>query len=242
MMSINVHSLNESRIKMNAAILLYQGESNYSNGKASPVYATYHDVRDGKICAGETLKKEMLLHTFRSLVKTSNVSSGILSENILAIGLDYTVWWQKAGQRTYFFNTRQNPEMAAIAPAPSLIFAVKNKRLSLFAVKGNRRPTGKTKLYNAPLMNVYGDGTLCQGSMPLPSSSSVASAPEWEKSFWQSAFTHPNMTRAVKYNGGLDKLSRDLAAGNFEKFPSEVLLPNKTYKTLHDLVTQLERQ
>jgi len=80
-----------------------------------------------------------------------------------------------------------------------------------------------TKLAVAPFWNLSEDGRVCTGSMRRPDSASVASMPDWERGFYESAFTHANVGRLTRHDGGFEGLWGNLAKAR-GRFPSESLI------------------
>ena len=249
-MSFEVRDYDQSAVSLQSAILLY-GSGGYSG---SIQYATVHPVDAGQsknapvIRAGRPLDKDSLKRVVDGLMDAARVRSGILSDNILSIGAEFVVWWQRPGVRNYFFECRRGPvdkddasvgKRAGKAFAPALVFVASKQQMMVFAVKGDARPTADTLLCHAPLMNVWDDGRVCTGSMPLPDNTMAASVAKWEESFWSSIFTHPNHPNPVNYKGGIHAYCNDLLDGKFKKFPERVLRPIKGL-TLGKLVDQLD--
>ena len=243
-MSFELHD-NSSESTLNTAVLLYGGKS------GGATFATIHPVLVNEdsapvIGAGRPFDEKALKQLAFDLVSTMQVKSGILPSNVLSVGGNHIMWWSPPSRRTYFFNTRSNSENEGVsvgkrcgeAFAPGLIFLVNDGGMSLFAVKGKARPDATTPLFHAPFMNVYESGELCTGSMKKPNSTLADSIAEWEQSFWDAAFSHPNHAKAVNYKGGLHALSIDLLDGKFSKFPSSVL--RSTKKTLQNVVDEID--
>ena len=229
------------------AILLYGSNNVYGHGVR---YATVHPVtvdEDGRaqIREGQPLDRGSLVAFAQGLMTNNFAKGGVLPANVISVGQDHVAWWSPPSQRTYFFKTRlsEKDDMVGVrtgkAFAPGLLFAVKNKRMFVYAVRGKDRPTADTPLHLPPLMNCYDDGRVCTGSMALPEQSTAATIQKWEDSFWQSAFTHPNGAKMVKYKGGLHRFSKDLLDGKFRKFPERYLVPYKTL-TVGDFISTLE--
>ena len=187
-------------VKLQTAILLYGNSS--MGGSIS--YATIHPVDCPSaeaapvIRAGRPADRASLKAVCASLIESARVRSGLLSDNVLSIGLEHVVWWSRPGDRTYFFDCRETEgavsvgKRGGVAPAPSLIFVAKDQSLCVYAIKGDSRPTVDTPLFIAPLMNCWDDGRVCLGSMPLPDTTLADSITKWERSFWESNFSHPN--------------------------------------------------
>lgn len=248
-MSFEVHDLDAQSVKLQSAILLYGSTKTYGNLR----YATIHPVdsagRDAPpvIRAGRPLDGRSLQSVCADLMESARVRSGVLPATVLSVGLEHVVWWSPPGRRTYFFNTSVADDgrvyvgqRNGMALTPGLVFVAKRQQMMVFAVQGDERPDADTRLCHAPLMNVYEDGKVCTGSMPLPDTTVAASIAKWEEAFWNSNFTHPNHAKPVSYTGGLHAFSLALLDGRFRKFPQRVLRPIKGL-TLGTLVDQLDR-
>jgi hypothetical protein len=59
--------------------------------------------------------------------------------------------------------------------------------------------------------------------MRLPGSASVASTAEWERGFYESAFSHANVGRLTRHPGGFEGLWLELA-NKRKRFPVETLI------------------
>jgi PRTRC genetic system protein B len=110
-----------------------------------------------------------------------------------------------------------------IFPQPPLVWQVSNGELSIRALTENKRPDGSTKLAVAPFWNLSDDGRVCTGTMRRPDSAAVASIPAWERGFYESAFTHANVGRLTRHEGGFDGLWSGLV-GKRSRFPLETLI------------------
>ena len=86
-----------------------------------------------------------------------------------------------------------------------------NGELKIRALTENKRPDASTKLAVAPFWNLSDDGRVCTGTMRRPDSASVASIPAWERGFYESAFTHANVGRLTRHEGGFEGLWSGLA-------------------------------
>lgn len=236
-MSFEVLDCSAMSVKLTTAILLYE-----ANGlRSGAVYATIHpvDCGDGSaspvIRAGRPADRTSLKAACASLLEVSRIRSGVLTDNVLSIGPEHVIWWQRPGVRTYFFDCRPAADDGAVsigkragrAPTPGIVFVAQGQSLLAYAVKGAGRPDADTPLFHMPAMNVWEDGRVCTGSMPLPDSTVGQSILAWEASFWDSHFSHPNHPKPVRYKGGIHQFSIDLLDGKFSTFPQRVLCPIK---------------
>ena len=148
-----------------------------------------------------------------------------LPESVLARTERLIAWWTPPQKRPMFFGTTQGDMdgvNGAIFPQPALVWLAMDHSLSIRALKENHRPAADTKLCVAPYWNVYDTGSVCLGSMRAPDTSTVASIPQWEQSFYESEFTHGNVGRLTRHPGGFEGLWKELA-GN-EEFPIDSLI------------------
>ena len=108
-------------------------------------------------------------------------------------------------------------------PQPPLVWKVAHGDLKIRALLENTRPTVDTTLAVTPFWNLSDDGSVCLGSMRCPESASVVSIEAWECGFYESAFTHANVGRLTRHQGGHDGLWAGLA-GKRRPFPTDTLI------------------
>lgn len=189
-MECNVYLGGPNHFALRGAILMYSG-----GHEASGAFASWHDVEGDptlppRLGPAKPLSTSFLKELARGL--GAMVRPEILPENVLVRTPDMLMWWQPGQRRRMFF--RHDGEMGAISgrmfPQPGLVFRVSHRELQIRALAENRRPTGSTILRIAPYYNVNADGLVCQGTMRSPDEASVASMAQWEKSFFESEFTH----------------------------------------------------
>ena len=160
----------------------------------------------------------------RSLAGSSTAE--ILPENVLAKGDRLIVWWTAARHSQMFY---ENSEQRAAGlngrsfPQPALVWRVDNGDLKILALAESKRPTAATPLAVAPFWNLSEDGRVCTGTMRRPDSATVASIPEWEGGFYESAFTHANVGRLTHHPAGFEGLWSDLADKRIP-FPVKTLI------------------
>ncbi|TXI07694.1 MAG: hypothetical protein E6Q76_08250 [Rhizobium sp.] len=115
-------------------------------------------------------------------------------------------------------------------PYPGLILHVSNGAFSVFAYKGDGRPTPKTRLWNAPLANIYADGRMCFGNItpPRPVPASVCA---YEDALFNTRSTTPNhdrtLTKIKDEPMALYRFYADLAAAKCSTFPESRLVPHE---------------
>lgn len=230
---------------LHTAILLYGRGSNGAD------YATIHNVDrqpDGSaiIGTGRPITRNAIRDVARAL-STRNQRRGIFPTTLLSAGDDYAMWWSPPARRTLFFQTRPEADREVVGSrsgmcfCPGVIFVARQRSLSVFAVKGDERPTADTPLYYAPFMNVNDHGTVCMGTVPIPEGNLIDSMAEWEQGFWNSYFSHPNHPRPTSYKGGIHALWLALLDGKKHRAFPQTALRRIGKMTVSDLIWKVEQ-
>lgn len=227
------------KFTLRKAILVYAGSDK------QPACATVHDVGigpDGRatILTGVAATVQSVVEISTLLTKQSKVGS-FLPANILMVGIDSLIWWVPPAKRRVFFQSDQlGGVRSAEVPHPGLVFRVGGKNeWSVFAVKGQDRPTPDTPLFIAPYFNVWSSGEICVGNVTTPSGSTAETASAWEKAFFDSYFTHLNVhapEKLVKHKGGAYGFWKAMLDGRYKRFPERVLV--ETRHRLTDLLDE----
>jgi PRTRC genetic system protein B len=189
-MDCGVYLGGPSQFELRGAILVYSG-GNASTG----TFASWHQI-DGDATGTPRLGPAVPLTTafLRELSRGLGAMTrpDVLPENVLVRTPESLVWWRPAQRSKMFF--RRDDELGAVSgrtfPQPPLLFRVTQRELWIRALADNVRPTASTALMVAPYYNVNAEGAVCQGTMRSPADSSVAAMEEWERSFFESEFTH----------------------------------------------------
>jgi len=209
------------RFELREALLVYR--DNQSS------FITRHDVAAGKN-APPTLgpAQPLTLAFIESLVRSlvGAVQAEVLPANILAKTDRMIVWWTSAQRRQMFYENSEGKAAelnGLVFPQPPLVWRVSNGELNIRALSENKRPESSTKLAVAPFWNLSDDGRVCTGTMRRPESASVATISAWERGFYESAFTHANVGRLTRHEGGFEGLWRGLR-GMRKRFPLETLI------------------
>lgn len=197
-------------------------------------FATIHDVtQDGArrpvIGAGKLATTEALVGALKSLLPKEEQGTGFIEDTLLAKGVGYMMWWVKPRHRSVSFSaTEFGGERGAVVPNPGLVMLNRLDNWSVFAVKGNQRPTLDTELFQAPYFNVNRLGLICQGNITLPQGGQATQPEAWNTVFFGSFFTHPNVRehgRLVK--GDCYKFWKDMLDGKYSKFPERYLVSSE---------------
>lgn len=217
------HTTTAASLKLSKAVLLYTG------GQQS--YATVNEIietPDGgmAIGAGVAATSESIGELAKILSQNVRMG-GFLPETVLCIGLSEVYWWMPPCKRPVFFKESQGKGIgnrSATVSHPGLVFRVSSNGWSVWAVKGKKRPTPSTKLYQAPYLNVWSSGQICTGSVITPDSATYEELAAWETSFFNSFFTHTNTDKLVTFKGGAYEFWKQHLDGKFKTFPENVLV------------------
>ncbi len=170
----------------------------------------------------------LTLSFVESLVRSLSGASTaeVLPDNVLAKGDRMISWWTSACRRQMFYEspaqdvTQLNGRTFS---QPPLVWRVENGDLKIRALAENKRPKPNTTMAVAPFWNLSEDGGVCTGSMRRPNRAAVASIAEWERGFYESAFTHANVGRLTRHSGGFEGLWTELADKR-KRFPITSLI------------------
>jgi PRTRC genetic system protein B len=220
-MEIHLSIGQNHRFELHEALLIYRDRQSS--------FVTRHEVRAAKIGPPMLGPAQPLTLAFvESLMRSLGgaVQAEVLSENILAKGDRLIVWWTPELRRQMFYANAEG-KMAVlngcIFPQPPLVWKVANGELSIRSLSENKRPQATTTLAVAPFWNLSDDGRVCTGTMRRPESATVAAIPAWERGFYESAFTHANVGRLTRHEGGFEGLWESLK-GKRRRFPTGSLI------------------
>lgn len=235
----------EGGLVLTNAILLYRGQAraelvgnpHAAPRSSGPAFASIHAVEQDQgqptIAAGAPLSRAHLRQWTEALGR--NEAPEILPDNVLVSHPDVLAWWVPAKVRTSYFALTRPPEgLLALAertviqlPYPAHLFVATRRRLGVYALPASERPVADTPVLHSPVLNVYVDGNLCWGNIPIPKALTIASIPEFEAAVFDSWSTHPNPGQegTVTGKGGLVRLWDHLAARKPAQFPVRRLKP-----------------
>jgi len=163
-----------------------------------------------------------------SLVRSLSGASTaeVLPDNVLAKDDRMITWWTPACRRQMFYESPAKDVTCLNGrtfPQPPLVWRVENGDLKVRALTENKRPRAETTMAVAPFWNLSEDGRVCTGSMRRPDSAAVAAIAEWDRGFYESAFTHANVGRLTRHPGGFEGLWTELADKR-KRFPITTLI------------------
>lgn len=202
---------------------------------------TQHDIQtsaDEKqyISSGTPLTKERMQVLYEGITGSSSAGFSVMGTNVLHNDSTHLVWTSKSQQLPMWFMCKGKRVSLKKVPYPSLLWSltkssggVTNMRIA--ALRADRRPSEKTKLYHAPLMNVGKTGELCYGTADIPRFIDTARIHEYEEAVFNSNFSHVNHQQTFKPSVANEEISnakhikqwRSLT--KVEKFPATLLQP-----------------
>jgi len=158
---------------------------------------TQHRVREGKLGPGRVVSMRSISERFAKI--TGSNATCLLPERVFISNQKMFAWHTQAHYAPMWFSIN-GQQWAHRVWWPNLVWVVdkQQRRLRLFAVGRSTRPTLETVLYHAPLMNIGGEGTLCEGSARLPRRLDEGHIGEIEACVFASNFTHVNHDQTLK--------------------------------------------
>jgi len=211
----------------------------HSNNSGSISCITRHDIVNGRLGIGNIISVEDVAATINAIESNikqakSNWFKSYNEENILVKDSSVIAWHRPRQTRTlYLTNEAINLEI------PPLLYIFRTPKsnevasLSVFALAANKRPNLKSKLYHAPLMNIYSDGRLCLGNMKLPRVIDDKTITLVESEFFGSRFTHPNHSNLTRKKMDIVKFYK-MKQKSGQRIMTSELMPTK--KTLLDIL------
>lgn len=225
-------------VTQQAALVFHTlGQDGGSAGRDSAL-ASWHPVepdRDGTpvIGAGRLMSMADLEALLRSVLKQQGGRGGLLPPEALSVSGSHLAWTLPAGRRPMIFRTKGAALTTLDVPWPRLLLvATASGRLGLAALRGVRRPGPASRVYHAPLMNVWASGLVCTGSADLPEGCGLADRAAWEAVVTATAFSHVNQPRTLRLDGAGEvttpahlKFWKTLSRNKADKFPPDRLVP-----------------
>lgn len=188
--AINIGAEGDAKYGLRSAILLY--------GDNQTTLATLHavfSIEGGSpyIGPGQLVSTAFL----KSLTKSmgGRAVPEILPADVLVRTPDTMIWWTPARARMTHYRCG-NPKDEAQqldgqrAMHPALVWRVTRRSLWVRALGKSERPAAETKLLVAPYYNINHEGHVCLGNMRIPATAGLETITEWERGFYESAFTH----------------------------------------------------
>ncbi len=229
------------------ALLIYRCHADRQDGgnTEESIYVESYDIgKNGKpINAHPLTQKEMislstLFQSSKELNRGFLKSKALIPTHVLQLnpqGEGSVCWYTTARKATLLF-TASLGIASGEAGVPAMIWKATKNRLTVFAIKGSKKPTHSTPLYHAPFFNIYADGNVCMGTVDtdIPGDCCLEDfIQHWENYFWNSYFSHM-MEGFNPVNGNMVLLWKELLQSG-EDFPASVL--RKTNYTLQNILS-----
>lgn len=182
-------------------------------------------------CCLIDLKK--CVNTINSMEKKELSFKGIIPKNIIYYKSKNIIWYVNSSKKYLYFSKSLSLKNGYYH-LPRLLFAFINNKLSVFALKkGQIEET--TKLFNAPFLNVYENGSICMGNVKtnISNFSYIENAIQYlESAFFKSVFTHTNHNAIIE--GNIIEYFKELKEKNIN-FDTDKLILNQT-KNIENLL------
>ncbi|MDB5153877.1 MAG: system protein [Mucilaginibacter sp.] len=143
----------------------------------------------------ETLQLSSLFQAAEELKTGYLRSRGVMPGKVLYVNPQlsgYAVWYTPPQEVPLFFASALGITSGR-GKVPAMIWKAGRGELAVYALKGNKKPDHRTKLFHAPFFNVYQDGRVCMGTVRI----NITEAARledfmglWESYFWNSYFSH----------------------------------------------------
>ncbi|UOE47890.1 PRTRC system protein B [Mucilaginibacter sp. SMC90] len=228
------------------AMLIYSKSNNDQEDEYGPeeVYVESYDIgHNGRPINAHPLSvKECYLfgEMLRSAKRSQNSflkCRGILPPNLLYLGMEregFAVWHTPPMERKLYFVESLGIPSAAVK-IPAMLWKGSRESLSVYALKGNRKPLLNSPVFHAPYFNMYGDGRVCMGTVDLKIDAFTCLEDFirlWEDYFFNSYFSH-TIDGGSNAGKNIVQLWQEQAAMG-QKFPEEQLI--STGKTLVQII------
>jgi PRTRC genetic system protein B len=186
-------------------ILLYGSENKI---RLATIHQPVNDPQGGPpmLDAGEPLTREFLEYLVRGL--GSELPACFLPAHVLVYSASFVAWWEPAQRRAMFFASDCDGKSLdrRVYPHPPLVFAVRSRRLMVWALAENRRPEPDSLVYLAPYWNVYGDGVCatdrCRRQKRFRSRTSRTGRTHSSRAASPDRTSEPNNARTRKVSSG----------------------------------------
>lgn len=177
----------------------------HSSTNCSETFITRHAISNGALGLADVIDPLAVKEMFDEMTDSSNTKASleILPQNVIHFSSKAIVWHTKRRKRTLFFLN----EAIEIEYPPLLFIYDKSLNLSIYALPNNSRPHGDTRIYHAPLFNIYSSGVLCRGNLKFPNSLKLSSISLIEQEYFNSRCSHVNHDFTLKVKRGQEKIT-----------------------------------
>lgn len=181
-------------IKADFAIVFYKDQYGRTHDAA-----TKHSIgKNNTLSLGRVISTNTIATKVAGLIH-QKPNPDLIPDHVLMENESTLMWYAKRRIAPMWFRVGQKP-IAYVVEWPPLLFVIDRYQGSMrvFGLANNSRPNVNTRLYHAPLMNIYKHAGVCQGTAHLPSELTVRTIPQCEATIYQSQFTHVGHTNTIK--------------------------------------------
>ena len=206
----------------------------YKSDDAS-IYPCAHGISklengDYVILKPKQISKSFIRNMYQNICGNNAKTSSFIPENLLYLGSDRMLWWNGYHEK-YIFKTENHGKITFSIKNATFLFVYGPKiGFHVYLVKGTKRPSENTKIFDFPIYNVS-DGEICLGTTKVPEFDSKDLNGFIEKmteAFFFSKFTNEGSNE-------IEKIWNDVAkTGIFD-----LLEYNKRFNVVNDLVILL---
>jgi PRTRC genetic system protein B len=227
------------------ALLICQKQSESEDSEQHSIYVESYDIgKNGNpinahpLTYRETLQLSSLFQAAEELKTGYLRSRGVMPSKVLYVNPQlsgYAVWYTPPQEVPLFFATALGITSGR-GKVPAMIWKAGRGELVVYALKGNKKPDSRTKLYHAPFFNVYKDGRVCMGTVRINITETARLEDFmglWESYFWNSYFSHLMSDFNPVAENIVQLWQKQVHTDNV--FPANVLKP--TSFTLQNLLT-----
>jgi len=158
---------------------------------------TAHNIHVGgkgqaQLMPGRPLAPEDEMAILRLLRPAPATGFQVFPSSLLYADGTATMWWKPSHMAPMAMLDEEGKIVTRKVMWPSLVMLAIGQRFFVAAVAGDERPTPATKLYFAPVGNVWSSTEMCTGNAKLPACSGVDAIPAWDSVLKDTAFSHDN--------------------------------------------------
>lgn len=183
----------------------YQSGDSHHRQSTPSLALTVHDIKQSDkgavMGAGRVLSEADKQQLKDYLNGESEIRNCWLPRNLMMLNSSQMVWYVPSRKRSMHFRTGGKVQHIDVN-WPSLVFRFcASGTLYVAAYAGKGAPTVTTKLYHAPIWNIYDNTRLCTGSADTTNIIGVEAMAIWEAAIYDTLFSHSNHNKVIKPKG-----------------------------------------
>ncbi|MFL7013649.1 hypothetical protein [Enterovibrio norvegicus] len=172
--------------------------------------------QNGELDTPKVIDPQELVQKLSEANAYSRNEDDLIDPRILVKSSRKLVWFYQPKPRQPLFYKLGASTFSKPIQWPTFVFKRTGTALSVCVIQNNSRPNNNTRVYHAPLPNVYKTGAICLGSCVLPLTNDVDALSE---AYLNSIKTHLN------YNNGLRHQPQLTDAKYFKWVKSKIKSP-----------------